>query len=161
MDLYIKQKVFSFSDRFTVYDGNGNDYCYVEGEIFSFGKKLHVYDLLGKETAFISQRVFSFLPHYDISINGIEVAAVDKKFTFFYPSYSVKLKNGSVFTVEGDFFNHEYSVNDNGNCFATVSKEWFTWGDTYRVSVTDNGDPLLALAIVLVIDACLEAQEYS
>ncbi|MBR2907958.1 MAG: LURP-one-related family protein [Clostridia bacterium] len=158
MNLYMKQRVFSFADRFTVYDENGNDYYYVEGEVFSWGKKLHVYDLLGKEIAFISQKVFSFLPKYYISIGGAEVAEVVKKFTFFYPSYEVNLTNGNTFTVEGDFFDHEYEVKDNGRFFAGVSKEWFTWGDSYRISVTEGGDPALALSIVLVIDACLEAE---
>ena len=41
---------------------------------------------------------------------------------------------------------------------ATVSKEWFTWGDTYEISVDDSVEPILALAVVLVIDACLESK---
>ena len=158
MDLYIKQRVFSFPDRFTVYDENGNDRYYVEGEVFSFGKKLHVYDLLGNEVVFVSQKVFSFFPHYDVRINGLDAVAIEKRYTFFYPSYSVRLANGNEFTGEGDFFDHDYMIKDGGRCFATVRKEWFTWGDTYRISITDGGDPLLALSIVLVIDACLEAQ---
>ena len=36
--LYIKQKVFSWGDKFTVRDENGRDRYYVEGEIFTFGK---------------------------------------------------------------------------------------------------------------------------
>ena len=42
MKLYIKQKVFSWGDKFTVKDATGRDRYYVEGEIFTFGKKLHV-----------------------------------------------------------------------------------------------------------------------
>ena len=49
MKLYIKQKVFSWGDKFTVKDVNGEDRYYVEGEIFSWGKKLHVYDMRGNE----------------------------------------------------------------------------------------------------------------
>ena len=45
MKLYIKQKVFSWGDKFTVKDVNGEDRYFVEGEIFSWGKKLHVYDM--------------------------------------------------------------------------------------------------------------------
>jgi uncharacterized protein YxjI len=45
MKLYIKQKVFSWADRFTVKDENGADRYFVEGEMFSWGKKLHVYDM--------------------------------------------------------------------------------------------------------------------
>ena len=51
--LCIKQKVFSWVDRFTVFDETGADKYYVEGEFFSWGKKLHVTDLTGRETAFI------------------------------------------------------------------------------------------------------------
>lgn len=57
MKLCIKQKVFSWVDRFTVFDGTGADKYYVEGEFFSWGKKLHVTDRTGRETAFIQQKV--------------------------------------------------------------------------------------------------------
>ena len=72
MKLYIKQKVFSWSDRFTVKDSYGADRYYVEGELFSWGKKLHVYDMAGNEVAFIQQKVFSFLPRYFVYVNGVE-----------------------------------------------------------------------------------------
>ena len=55
MKLCIKQKVFSWVDRFTVFDETGADKYYVEGEFFSWGKKLHVTDRTGRETAFIQQ----------------------------------------------------------------------------------------------------------
>ena len=38
MKLYIKQKVFSWVDRFTVFDETGADKYYVEGE-FSRGER--------------------------------------------------------------------------------------------------------------------------
>jgi uncharacterized protein YxjI len=155
----MKQHVFSFSDRFTIYDEAGNDCYYVEGEVFSWGKKLHLYDVNGRERAFISQKVFSFLPKYYISIDGNDTAEVVKEFTFFYPSYSVRLCDGSEWKVDGDFFDHEYEVRDPGRMIAAVSKEWFTWGDAYCISVGSSEDPVLALAIVLVIDACIEASQ--
>lgn len=36
--LYIKEKVFSWGDKFTVKDELGNDKYIVEGEVFSWGK---------------------------------------------------------------------------------------------------------------------------
>ena len=56
MKLYIKQKVFSWKDKFFVKDEFGNDRYYVEGELFSLGKKLHIYDMNGNELAFIHQK---------------------------------------------------------------------------------------------------------
>ena len=64
MKLYIKQKVFSWGDKFTVKDEAGRDRYYVEGEIFTFGRKLHVYDMSGREVAFIKQEVWSWMPRY-------------------------------------------------------------------------------------------------
>lgn len=51
MKLYIKEKVFTWGDQFTVKDERGNDKYVVEGEVFSWGKKLHVYDMTGREVA--------------------------------------------------------------------------------------------------------------
>ncbi len=53
MKLYIRQRVFSWVDRFTVKDEAGQDQYSVEGEFFSFGKKLHVCNMDGMEAAFI------------------------------------------------------------------------------------------------------------
>ena len=90
MKLYIKQKVFSWGDKFTVKDVNGEDRYFVEGEIFSWGKKLHVYDMCGNEVAFIQQKLFSFLPRYFVYVGDAQVAEIVKEFTFFFPKYSIE-----------------------------------------------------------------------
>lgn len=154
MNLFIKQRVFSWGDKFTIYDENGNDLYYVQGEVFSFGKKLHVYNPLGEEVAYIEQKPFSFLPKYIIYINGTEIATVVKEFTFFRQAYSIE---GLGWTVEGNFFAHEYTVSSDSETVASVSKEWFTLGDAYAINVAKKSDELAALCVVLVIDACLRA----
>ena len=42
MNLYIKQHIFTWGDKFSVYDEAGNVKYNVEGEIFTWGKKLHL-----------------------------------------------------------------------------------------------------------------------
>ena len=49
MKLYIKQKVFSITDKFTVKDETEQDKYFVEGEFFTLGKKLHIKDMNGTE----------------------------------------------------------------------------------------------------------------
>ena len=155
MELYLKQKIFSWNDKFYVYDQNGNEIFYVEGELFSWGKKLHIYDMSGKELAFIRQKVWSFLPRYFIDKDGEQVAEVVREFTFFRQKYTVK---GLGWNVDGNFWQHDYAVsNAAGNMVASVSKEWFTFGDAYKISVIPNGTEVTVLAIVLIIDACLDA----
>ena len=158
MKLYLKQKVFSIGEKFYVYDANGEERYRVEGEIFSFGKKLHVYDRNEREVAFIRQRITAFMPRYYIEKNGVEVAEVVRKFTFFYPKYEI---GGLGWAVDGDFFDHEYVIENGRREIASVSKQWFTWGDTYEISIPYDSDELAALAVVLVIDACIEAEERS
>lgn len=154
MKLYLKQHVFTFGDQFTVYDEKGNDRFYVDGEVFTFGKKLHIKDLGGNELIYIEQKVFSFLPTYHIYRGDVEVAEVVKEFAFFRHEYSI---GGLNWHISGDVFDHEYSMDDGRYTIATVSKEWFTWGDAYEIDVHESVEPVLALAVALVIDACMDS----
>ena len=153
MKLCIRQKAFSWVDRFTVFDENGADQYYVEGELFSWGKKLHVTDVNGREAAFIQQKVSSFMPRFFVSIDGRECAEIVKRFTFFYEKYEIE---GLDWTIEGDFWLHEYRITQNGREIVSLSKEWFTWGDCYALDIADPKNETLALAVVLAIDAVHE-----
>ena len=152
MKLYIKQKVFTWGDKFTVKDINGNDRYYLEGEVFSWGKKLHVYDINGNEAAFIQQKVFSFLPRYFVYVGDEQVAEIVKEFSFLFPRYSIE---GLGWDIEGRFMAHDYEITQNGRPIVTISKEWMTWGDSYVLDIADPRDEIVALAVVLTIDAVM------
>ena len=159
MNLYIKQAIFTWGDRFSIYDESGAEKYYVEGEILTFGKKLHLYDMAGNELAYIEQQLFTFLPKYLIFINGEEYAEVTKEFTFFCHEYTVDGQGMSrPWSVQGDFWDHDYDVLDGDRVVASVEKEWFTFGDAYEITIAHNSDLIPALAVVLVIDACIDAQ---
>lgn len=158
MKLYIKQKVFSWADKFRVYDEYENDKYFVEGEVFTLGKKLHLYSLDGDELAYIHQKVWSFLPKYFINRNGEDAAEVVKEFTFLRQEYTVE---GLDWTVEGDFWAHEYQINSENGVVATISKRWFTWGDTYEIDIADDADEVMSLSVVLIIDAVIDSQNSS
>ena len=154
MKLYIKQKVFSWGDKFFVKDEMGRDKYVVEGEVFSWGKKLHVYDLHGNEAAFIKQEVWSFLPRFYVFRDDRQVAEVKKEFTLFFPKYSIE---GLGWEIEGRFMAHDYQITRNGMPIVTIRKEWMTWGDSYELDITNPADEILALAVVLIIDCVLDS----
>lgn len=154
MKLYIKQKVFSWGDKFTVKDGYGNDKYFVEGEVFSWGKKLHVYDISGNEVAFIKQEVWSLLPRYYVFCNNQQVAEIKKEFTFFFPRYTVE---GLGWEIEGRFMAHDYEISKNGRTIVSIGKEWMTWGDSYELDIMNPDDEIVALAVVLTIDCVMES----
>ena len=156
MKLYMKQKIFSWSDTFTVKDAAGEDKYFIEGEVFSFGKKLHVYDRSGREVAFIHQKLWSFMPRYMVAVNGIDVAEIVKEFTFLRPKYSIL---GPGWEVSGNFWEHDYEVTENGRPIVAIRKEWMTWGDAYELDIADPGNEVMALAVVLAIDCVLDAQQ--
>jgi len=152
MKLYIEQKVFSWTDKFSVRDENGDVRYYVEGEFFTLGKKLHVYTPGGDEAAFIQQELMTFLPRYKVFAGALEVAEIVKKFTLFFPSYRVE---GLGWEVEGQFMAHDYEITCGGQRIAAIRKEWMTWGDCYELDIDDSADEVIALAVVLAIDCVL------
>ena len=154
MKLYIKEKVFTWGDQFTVKDERGNDKYVVEGEVFSWGKKLHVYDMTGREVAAIRQEVWSFLPRYYVFCGDRQVAEIKKEFTFFFPKYRI---DGLGWEINGSFMAHEYEITQSGRTIVSISKEWMTWGDSYELNITNPSDEIVALAVVLTIDCVMEA----
>lgn len=155
MKLYIKEKVFSWGDKFTVRDVYGNEKYFVEGEVFSFGKKLHVYDIHGREVAFIRQELLTWMPRYHVFVGGNQVATVRREFSWFVPRYAV---DGLGWEVQGHFLEHDYEVTQNGRPVVAITKEWMTWGDSYELDIAPGADEIVALAVVLTIDCVVEQQ---
>ena len=154
MKLYMKEKVFSWGDRFTVKDENGWDKYYVEGEVFSLGKKLHLLNIHNEEVAFIQQKLFTWMPRFTVSVAGRQIAEIRKEFTLFFQRYVI---DGLGWEIEGSVWSHEYVIRKNGRIIVQVEKEWFTWGDSYVLDIVDPADELIALAVVLTIDCVAEA----
>lgn len=154
MKLYIKEKVFSWGDKFTVKDEFGNDKYFVQGEVFSWGKKLHVYDSVDREVAFIKQEIWSLLPRFYVFCGDEQIAEIKKEFTFLFPKYSIQ---GLGWEIEGKLMAHDYEIIKNGKSIVTISKEWMTWGDSYELNIANPEDEIVALAVVLTIDCVMEA----
>ena len=155
MKLYMKQKVFSWRDRFLIQNENGENRYSVEGEILSWGKKLRVYDMSGAEVAFIRQKVMSWLPRFFVEIDGRVVCEIVKELTFLHQKYRL---DGLPWSLEGDFWAHEYSLTENGRPVMRLSKKWFSWGDSYELDIADPRNELLCLCVTLAVDCVLAMQ---
>lgn len=156
MKLYIREKVFSWREKFYVKDQYGQDKYYVEGEMFSWGKKLHIYDMTGCEVAFIRQEVLSWMPQFYVYRGQQEIARIRKEFTLFFQRYRI---DGLGWEINGSFWEHEYEITRMGQPIVTIRKEWMTWGDTYELDIASSADEIVALAVVLTIDCVNEAQQ--
>lgn len=151
MQLMIKQRVFAWGDTYDVYDAHGEPRYYVEAEILTFGHQIHVYDKrTNQEVGSIHQKLLTFLPEFEIVINGQTVGTIKNEFSFLFPRYHVDFRG---WDVEGDFMGWDYCVCSGSREILSVSKELFTWGDTYVLNYADAADEIPGLLLVIAIDA--------
>lgn len=153
--LYLKQKVFSWGDKFNVYNSYAEAKYHIRGEVFSLGKKLHVNDANDREVAFIHQKLFSFKAKYFISRSGADIAEVVKQITFLKAKYTV---DAFGWLIQGNFLDHEYQITRGDKIVASISQKWLSWGDAYEIDIADGEDEINVLCAVLIIDAVKAAQ---
>ena len=156
MKLYIKQKIFSWNDRFSVYDSSGGEIYRIKGALFSFGNKLTVFDANEREVCRIEQEIFRLRQRYHVIKDELCMATVIKEFSLFRPYYTIE---GPGLEVQGNFFEHDYEILSGVTAVASVRKQWFTWGDSYEIDVDDAYDPVAVLAVAIIIDCVLESQD--
>ena len=151
MRLLIKQRVFSWTDSYDVYDETGEARYEVSAEFFAFGHQIHVYDKRsGMEVGSIHQKLFTWMPTFEIVIDGRVQGTVRKKFTFFSQNYEVDYRG---WDVEGDYLGWDYRVMQGNMEVMSISKELFRWGDTYSLRYTNPAHEMPGLLLVIAIDA--------
>jgi uncharacterized protein YxjI len=153
--LYIKQKVFSLSGKFTIKDQQEKDVYYVEGSFMQVPKTFSIMNTKRDEVALVTKKVFSFLPKFFVEVNGREVLVIKKDFSFFKTRYTI---DGAGIEVHGNWWDMEFQVLQHGEVVGQVSKEWFTWGDSYKVQILDEEMETIMIALVVAID-CVKADQ--
>lgn len=150
MRLLIKQRVFSWTDSYDIYDESGNVRYFVKAELFTLGHRLYVYDGNRNETGLIKQKLLTFLPAFEIEIGGVTKGRIQKQFTMFRPKYEIDF-NG--WRVEGDLFGWNYQVYSGSRSIIHITKELLRWGDTYVIDIANPADELMGIMLVIAIDA--------
>jgi uncharacterized protein YxjI len=151
--LYIKQKVFSLSGKFTVKDQQEKDVYYVEGSFMQVPKTFSIMNTTRDEVALVTKKAFSFLPKFFVEVNGREVFTIKKEFSFLKARYTI---DGAGIEVHGNWWDMDFQVLQHGEVVGQVSKEWFTWGDSYKVQIVDEEMETIMIALVVAID-CVKA----
>ena len=150
MRLLIKQRVFSWSDTYDVYDEDRNAKYFVKAEFLSLGHRLHVYDQMDREVGLIKEKLLTFLPVFEIEVNGVQQGMIEQRLSLFKPNYEVDF-NG--WRVEGAFLGWDYAVYSGCSAVIHITKEWLHWGDTYVIDIPNPSDELMGLLLVIAIDA--------
>ena len=158
MKFYFKQKVFTFRQRSEIFDEHGNAVFTAVGEVFSLGRRMHIYDDTNNEVAFIQQRLLRLLPRFSVYIGGQYIADIVKEFTLLKPRYYIE---GIDWQINGDFFEHDYSISCGGQYIASIHKRWMSWGDSYEIDIAYDRDIVMALAVIIAIDCVIDQSQNS
>lgn len=154
MQLHIRQRIFSWTDSYDVYDDTGEARYEVRSAFFSLGHQIHIYDKHAdeshEEVGCIRQKLFTLLPTFEIEIGGRVVGTIRKKFTLFSENYEVDYRG---WDVEGNFLGWDYKVMQGDMEIMSISKEVLNWTDTYTLRYSSPANEIPGLLLVLAIDA--------
>jgi len=157
---YLKQKVFSFTDKYKIYDENQNVVFHCEGRFMSFTHRMDFFASAENRHLFtIKRQVFSFLPVYHLTTpDGHEIATVRKRFTVLKQKLDIESVHGQ-YTIEGDFFAHVFSISSGTTPVVEFQKKWLSWGDSYEIAIHAEENVEFFVALVVMIDDCLHDNE--
>lgn len=151
MQLLIKQRVFSWTDSYDVYDEAGIPKYFVKASFFSLGHQIHIYDKqTGEELGSVHQKLLTLLPTFELVMGGRVVGVIRRKISFFSQSYEVDYRG---WDVEGDFMGWDYQVMQGNMEIMSISKQLFAWGDTYALRYSNPANEFPGLLLVIAIDA--------
>lgn len=159
MNLYLKQKPVSATDRYTVYDEAGNERYTVQGTLSyrrSRSSQFRVYDLAGVECAFVQLKEAASPPCYTLRRGVKDIGEMVRERKYFPQSYTVKGLGWKAVQKSEAFYENDYEFTDGTRTVVVVSKQWRTWGDSYEIRIAPDVNELDALMVALVVDACME-----
>jgi uncharacterized protein YxjI len=149
----IRERFFRLGEDSDITDEQGRPVLHVDGKVLSLRNRLVLRDPEGREVAQVQRKLVALRPTYQISVAGQQAAEVRKHFfTPFHDRFTIDVPGPDDLEMEGDLFDHEFTVRRGGQTVATVSKRWFSLRDTYAVDVAPGQDDLLILASVLALD---------
>jgi len=151
MKYIIRQKMFTLAAKYSIKDEFENDRFAVDSDLFTIGKKLHLTDMASTPLFFIKQKLFNFLPVYEIYKDDQLFSTLKKKLSFLKPKIEID-QNGTPYFISGDIWSHEFTISRNDVTIASVSKQWFTFTDTYGLEVSGFENDAFVIALVICVD---------
>jgi uncharacterized protein YxjI len=155
--LYIKQKVFKITDHYPVLDENQNVVYQVDQDFKLIGNTVHVSDKHGSKIFVVDKEIFTLLPKYVVNFaNGQSIYLVSR-LRFLVKQIDV-LPEETGIVLEGDIFDHNFSIYKHGSLIAMIQKQFLAWGDTYELIIHDEKQQDLILSLMIAVDCIKDAQ---
>lgn len=150
-NLYLKQKVFTWGDKYNVFDSNQNIIYHIKGKVFSLRNKMDMF----KNDQFIyhmERKLFHFMPHFTLfNKNQEEEATIIRRFTFIGGKLDIQSKYGQMAMI-GQAFQRDFQLTKDGQVVMSIHKKWLSWGDTYEITIHDDEHEAFYVALAILID---------
>ncbi len=150
---FIKQKMLSATDDFSVLDEKKQPKFVVKGNIIG-KKKLTIYSDK-TEVGHVKEQEFLGHVSYDIIIGGKKVANMKTKKNDKRAEFKV---SGTGWSIKGNVWDEGFKINKFLETIATIKKEAFSMTDSYKIKVAKDENDLMVIALVLAIDAIMYEQ---
>ncbi len=147
----MQEKLLSIGDDSWVEDEAGNKAYKVNGKAMRVRDTWILEDPAGNEVAKIQERKLSVRDAMKIHLPGGD-ATVKKALVGIRKRFHVEMDGADDLKAHGNFLEHEYEIERDGDTVATVSKRWFRVRDTYGVEIQPGVDPALILGVTVAID---------
>ena len=149
----MREKFFSIGDDSWIETEDGQRAFKVNGKALRIRRTLIFESPSGEQLFKIQEKKLHIRDTMEIEDDGQTVAKVHKALiTPLRERYVIELADGTELNAKGNIVDHEYKI-ENGHTVAEVSKKWFRARDTYGIEVAPGEDPVLILAIAVVLDS--------
>lgn len=150
---YMKQKVLSIRDKYSIYDAYENPVYNVVGKLT--GLSFSVQNADGDELLSIKKKLVAVMPEYTLMEGKKEVGHIKKKMKLTRAEIAGKV-NGKELTIKGDMMGYAFNIMMDGVAVGNVDTERLTWGDCYSIEVLDPELKDLIVAIAIICDNTLK-----
>lgn len=147
--LYMKQKVFSVGEKFTVTDEQGDVRYKVKGSVLKIPKEFRLQSVDGKLVAKMKKKIVAFFPTFYVDMANGKTIVIKKQFSFLRPKYSISIGD---LQVNGDWWDMSFTVTNGKKQVAKINKKWISWGDSYAIQIRDTRYEDTIVALVVAID---------
>ena len=153
-DFIMQKKILSMHEHYDFQDLQGNKLGEADGNLVQVPPKFQVKDAHGTELMAVQGKVFSLRHEFTFHGSGGEMlGTIKKKIAKLVGEEFWVEKDGVEFMrIYGNFSEHDYQFEVNGQQVASVHKKWVTLRDQLGVSITTEADHRIIIGAVIVIE---------
>ena len=153
--LFIQQKVFKILDHYPITDEDGQTIYQVDQAFRLIGNTVHVSNANGNHLFTIDRVVLTLLPKFIVTFADGREISIKSNLTLFHRDIDIDPDHLGL-NVAGDFWDHNYTLSQRGTTVGSISKEWLTFADCYRLDIYDESLQDVFIAVVIAVDRLID-----